>query len=675
MPQVQIIWKINIIVALLPKINIYAIINYMNEQRREIIIESPVLVPPPVESFSSPTNADITWPKRITTDREFLSQMESRRELNRRLDVVISKLPRPDMSLREAIPQHHLTENQVADLYASLSSLLESGSDYERLVLYLPFEFLPNTAWKPSTDELQQAIKRFKTAYMSAWNDLLTIHDVRANFVDGDVLEVAARTKDLPRVVKAAHLIPKLIENGFLEIEDILKLLEASDDETLRHSIADTLPVLADLGYIKESDLAEIDKAGDSYLHDKIALIASFINKTKKEEVSSTGGITLSSLQEELHRNFENIDVETYPGVTEKRAAWLRQEKKRKAIESASDAISVAITGNTLESESLKQFITSEVDPEGQQAMIDGIRKAIESVAHLDQQQAQSLYAKYREMLLSLWKQDIPEVQEALTKTFCRLHGLDIVDDEQLSNLGITIPALAGPFSENLKMMRKEMGEIGDIAASIEKDGTLLKYIYPVVLVFGSRLKGYGTQTADIDVAIFVRPGIAPGDEEKMWGLLKKAFAHEKIHGEIVEFWLEKTADGLAVRDTGDTRPWIGNSLRTHVLFGAAWEGNKAAINELREQLLVPYFYDKGKIIHGRRARGLYLEELERDTLQYRLMHKGYERFFPAYGGINTPHADQIDGQSIFWDSGYRQVATKLFASRVFLPKLDALKK
>jgi hypothetical protein len=65
---------------------------------------------------------------------------------------------------------------------------------------------------------------------------------------------------------------------------------------------------------------------------------------------------------------------------------------------------------------------------------------------------------------------------------------------------------------------------------------------------------------------------------------------------------------------------------------------------------------------------------MERDTLQYRLMHKGYERFFPAYGGMKTPHGDRIDGESIFWDSGYRDAAIKLFANRVFLPKISSRK-
>jgi predicted nucleotidyltransferase len=250
------------------------------------------------------------------------------------------------------------------------------------------------------------------------------------------------------------------------------------------------------------------------------------------------------------------------------------------------------------------------------------------------------------------------------------LNGLGLVNNEQLKTLGLSMPKLAGPFSENLKALEKETKDIGKMAALIESNPEIAKSVYPVALVFGSRLKGYGSENSDIDIGVFVRPDVSPDDKDKLQALLQKTFQHEKVRGEIVQFRLEKNKEALAVQDRENPAPWLGDSSWTHVLFGAAWTGKAEAINELREKLLVPYFYDEEKTVHGRDARGLYLEELERDTLQYRLMHKGYAKFFPPIGGIDTPHADNIDGQSMFWDSGYRRIATKLFASRVFLPKL-----
>src|SRR6185295_13438322 len=115
----------------------------------------------------------------------------------------------------------------------------------------------------------------------------------------------------------------------------------------------------------------------------------------------------------------------------------------------------------------------------------------------------------------------------------------------------------------------------------------------------------------------------------------------------------------------------MGDSTLTHVLFEGAWGGNKNTIRELYEKLLVDYLYSKGKTVLQHDARTFWLKEIERDTLQYRLMHKGYARFFPKQGGIDTDHSSGIDSNSAFWDSGYRRLASKLFIDKVFLPQLD----
>ncbi len=578
------------------------------------------VIPPALESFLQRTNQDALWLEEVKKNKEFSDQVTARRELNERLDAVLSKLPRPDVSLQEAVKSGDLKEESVAELYTALSALLEGDTDYQRIILYLPFEFLPSADWEPASVSLKHASDRFREAYLSAWDNLLYVQDVRANFVDGDVLGEEERVGDHPRVVKAAHLIPKLVEKGFLATEDVLRLMNETENEVLKKSIAEALLVVEDLGFLQASDLDQrtIDRSATPSPQKKIS---------------------------------------------KKREEWLQKEKERKAIESAGDQIGAAILRGTFDDATAAEQAMPEANVATQQALIDGIRKAIESTAHADPSQAQVLYTKYRDTLISLWKHDVPEIHEALSKTFCRLHGLDVIDEAQLHALGLTIPAIAGPFSENLKQMKKETDELKETSAAIEKDAELSNDIYPVVIVFGSRLKGYGAPTADVDVAVFVKPGTSPIAAEKMRPLIGR---------EVTEFWLEETSDGLRVRDDAE-QPGavIGDSSWTYVLFGGAWEGDAKTINKLREQLLVPYFYETDKKIRGRSARKLYLEELERDLLQYRLMHKGYERFFPSFGGIQTPRSDRIDGKSTFWDSGYRQMATRLFARRVFLPKIS----
>lgn len=629
------------------------------------LLEAPV-----IESFSDSIRATEVWPENIANNEVFLEQLVERKELNERLDDISKRLPRPDMSLETAISEGHITEEQTAKLYESLSGLMES-EDYKRLALYVPFEFLPNKKWRPSEKKLQQATGQFSEAYMKAWRSLLSIYDVRANFVDGDVLEEKQRDGDLPRVVKAAHLIPKLVENGLLEVKDVIKLMEESDDEILKDSIADTLPVLADLRFLVEKEIESMEESKDRLVHNMARIIISNMKAGERQVETKSKEVALSSVQEKLTKEFSNIDSKDYSDITKNREVWLKGKKKQEAIEALGEDIGKAIIDNKFSDEILASFLTPKANTASQQALVEGIRKSIESVAPANFQKAQILYGQYGEVLLTFWENNNPETKEALAKTFRRLGQLGIVDSKELAELNIVIPKLAGPFSENLKSMAGEMRDMQNIVASIETNPELSKFIYPITLVFGSRLKGYGGRNADIDTAVFVRPETPANDMKKLRALLKETFSHEKIQGEVIEFWLEKNKDGLSIRDFEEAENQIGESSWTHVLFGAVWEGDKGAIKEIREKLLAPYLYDEKKMIHGREARGLYLEELERDTLQYRLMHKGYERFFPPYGGIHTPHADEIDGQSMFYDSGYRQLATKLFASKVFLPKIS----
>ncbi len=647
----------------------------MNTELRENFNEFSriLLVPPAAGSFKDLATASEVWPENVVNNREFAGQLESRTRLNRILEEVTSKLPRPDISIYQAILKGYISESQASELYKVLADLI-SDPDYQRVILYIPFEFLPNTNSGLLSEELQEQAIRFGDIYMEAWANLLNTQDVRANFVDGDVLEADLREEDLPRVVKAAHLIPKLVENQLMNIEQVLELVEINKDEILRGSIGDALPVLADMNLLKEADLKRMEDSADVLLNKMAASIrASGQQETKAVHEERPLKIEIESIQQRLEEGSQHIDNKVYEGkTTAKRIEWLKQEAKQQLIESVGEEIAAAIKAGNFSKESWDDFMSPEVSPLVQQALIKGIDGAVESEAAVDMPTAKELYGKYKESLLSLWATNNSGVRDQLSETFRRLHGLGISSDKELADIGIAIPSLTRSSSENLELMADEMGDIQRIVESIESNPDLLQYIYPAVLAFGSRLKGYGGKDADIDLAVMIRPEMRVEDKDKLRGSLNGVFAHEKIQGQVVEFWLENSEDGLAVRDFEHSDPQMGDSSWTHVLFGAAWEGDKATIDDLRRKLLTPYFYNKDKTIHGRQARGLYLEEMERDNLQYRLMHKGYKKFFPAFGGIHTPHADRIDGNSTFWDSGYRLTATKLFASKVFLPKIPS---
>ncbi|OGF37251.1 hypothetical protein A2531_02790 [Candidatus Falkowbacteria bacterium RIFOXYD2_FULL_34_120] len=604
--------------------------------------------PPIVELLLDIDNIHKLWPQEIANNKDFQKQLIKRKRLSNLLDIVISSLPRPDISLQEAVSKNYLQENQIAGLYGELSDLLEDSRDYHRIILYLPFEFLPDVSWKPFSCDLQEEMQRFKATYMNTWYHLLNVHDVRANFVDGDVLEKESRGgDDFPRVVKAAHLIPQLVEKGFLSIKEIYDLLEDTEDMVLQENIKESLFILDDLGFISGQD-------------------SSFVSPSNKQAKK----IDLFVLGKNIEDEFRRINSEVYHGITKNREAWLKQDKKRLAIEKFGDKISRAIIDNKLRSDALLLFMTTNINKLLILSCVNGIRKAIEFIVHKNEEQGRKLYKKYEKKLISFWEIGGSDIRETLSQTFYRLHGLRVIDKERLNALGINIPYLAGPFSKNLDLMPKEMSDIRDMTDRMLSDKNILKYLYPVILILGSRLKGYGSDKSDIDFAIFLRPGVHFKKAKKLRISLKKIFVHEKIHGDIVEFWLKNDGHELVVSKVPKKEVFIGEKYWSDSLFGGAWIGDINAIKKIRERLLIPYFYDRKETIYGRDARGLYIEELERDNLQYRLMHKGYARFCPVFGGVNTANTDKVDGLSMFWDSGYRQIATKLFIGRVFLPKI-----
>lgn len=639
------------------------------KEQKEMITLDPENLPA-VESFLDPNQVTKVWPEKVTTDKSFLAQIEVRKKLIESFDEVFDRLPHPNITIESAIDQGYITEEQTVRLYESLSHLFETEPDYKRLALYLPFELLPDKKWKTENNELQAARGKFAEDYMKVWNDLLSVHDVRANFVDGDVLEVNQRTRDLPRVVKVAHMIPKIVGKGMLEAGQVITLMEETDDQILKNSIADAISVMVDLGQLSKNELTAMKNSKDRLTSNMGRIIDSQL-KTSEKQPEKTGQETNTEyINKKLEDGFLRIENEDYGDITKNRRAWLIQTKKQDLIEKLAGELADSFFENRMRPDNLNSFLAPNAKSESQQVLVNGIRKLIESAITSDKDKARRLYKEYEPIIISLWKTKDPKLNETVAKTFRRLNQAGIVSQDQMDQLQIETPHLSGSFLENVKMMEKEIREIREKITFIESDEEFSKMIYPVALIGGSLVKGYGTPDSDIDVIVFVRPETSRNDQDKLREKLEKMFIGSRIKGPVIEFWLEEKADNLYVRDFPEPDIAHGESYMTSTLFGAAWMGNKKVIDGLRPKILAPYLRETSKTIFERPARSVYLEEIERDALQYRLMHGGYERFFPAYGGIHTKHADDIDGKSMFWDSGYRQVATKLYIKRVFLPKV-----
>ena len=136
------------------------------------------------------------------------------------------------------------------NFYNSVQELLESP-DYRRILLYLPFEIL------------RSATPKFKVAYMTAWYYMLGIYDVRENFFEGDVFEVGARPEGkVERVVKCAHLTPWLIKLGFIDVDELINIIEnCHADEILLRSFRDTLGYIRDRRILPSIDICRIDES------------------------------------------------------------------------------------------------------------------------------------------------------------------------------------------------------------------------------------------------------------------------------------------------------------------------------------------------------------------------------------------------------------------------------
>lgn len=601
------------------------------------IIDSPeaqVILPfTATESFLDPRQAKEVWPEAITSNPEFIEQVSERKELVDSLDVIRQVVKQPTTKIEDAVMQGEFAPSRAATLYNSLTRLLEDG-DYRRSLLYIPFEYLPSTSWQPDAEELQKATSAFRDAYMATWKNLLGTHDVRANFVDGDVLEIDQRTGDLPRVVKAAHLIPGLVQAGYLTVPEVMEIMENTDDPVLRDSVADALPVLTDLGLIERAAPPErVDDAPHEL-------------------------VTSEIVSKELAQAQIEVNDQLRGNETDKRKQWLSEIARERVIGKLAATVSEAIVNRTFLTSESARLLSEDATNESTEVLLEGIGLAVEEVARTDPDSARALFNSCIEIFNTASAE--PKVRRSLTKVLRRSYGLGVADEQTLSRFGVSTPKLDESSIENIKEVGAELREIGSAIIESAEKSEVGSSIYPAVLAYGSHIKGYGEPESDLDTAIFVRPNTP----------LEKSDEINKVLPDSVEFWLDENGEQLSIHDFEEDGR-LGQSSWTHILFGGVWTGERAAINELHDKLLTKYLYKTDEEMYGRNVREVWLEEMERDALQYRLMHKAYERFAARQGGINTPHSDSIDGKSTFWDSGYRRLALELYARRVFLPKLS----
>jgi len=356
-------------------------------------------------------------------------------------------------------------------------------------------------------------------------------------------------------------------------------------------------------------------------------------------------------------------------GVPKARVAWERQNREDVLTSIYAERIAEMMVAGSFACKNILPFLPPTCANTVRLAAMRGIGMAVDKLAKTDRAKAVEISAAFMADARTALADGVPTIYDELESVLAHWADLGIVTEAHLRQFGIRLPKFDAAFPKNEPLAAKIMG-FAETIESLAKSPELSRLLYPVAIFYGSQLKGYARRKADMDVAVFVKPGVPREERENVRQILMQTFLSRKMGGRIVEFWLETRGQELRVRDFPNPDVFLADSTWVHVLLAGVWLGQKEAQRELYAKLLPGFLHSEGKTVEGRDARTLWLCEIEREVLQYRLMHKGYRRFFPVEGGIDAPGAEKLDPQSAFWDSGYRRLATKLFVARIFLPQL-----
>lgn len=154
------------------------------------------------------------------------------------------------MSKQTTINQHPtgLSEGEFNYLTQAIQACQYDEYFFVRLALVLRFEtrialYLPFLT-------LRQAPQFFRETYIYAWENCLSKIDRRDNFTTEYSNEA---------VIKAAHLLPWLIEAGMIQKSEVMRRFsKAKQNNLLYHNLAETAPILLQRGYITQSQYEQI---------------------------------------------------------------------------------------------------------------------------------------------------------------------------------------------------------------------------------------------------------------------------------------------------------------------------------------------------------------------------------------------------------------------------------
>ncbi len=568
----------------------------------------------------------------------FYSDLESakeRRQLLEKMSHLFDQIPDLNMDVDTALKNNLISSENLSNVYQDLSDFISSDSNHSRLALYLPFQIIPNLNPDNSKNITESQVK-FANVYKNAWMQLLFESDIRADFLNGDTLEPGLG--EPARVRKAAHLIPEILKKGIIDKEDIDLILEInkSDDE-LCHSINEGV-----IAYEKLNKSEKSEETSEIFDLDNLKKELALIDKNYGPNSENISKLSLK----EKYDSPNLLDSK----ISQERAAWIRRTKYGETLNKYAQKIH---NFNTIDS-------LLEAD--------EPVYKILGLKAIFNQNQPTDIFDK---LIEEQWLTGNNQIKEAIITGLSYWQKNNLISSHYLDRFGIKIPDLSQPFSVDLdKLILSDLKNMTEAVEGIKNESILSENIYPTILVFGSRVKGYSGLDSDYDIAVFFKPNALIDNRNSILQSIK-AIPSLKEVGKICEFWTTENDGKIGLRPISEKVWGMIGPEQIHFLFGGAWIGDKTDINKIQQDLLEKYC-DLSRFDHQKDlVRSRLLGNLEYDILQCRLMHKGYRKFYPDKIDPKIKSINAIDGNSAFWDPGFRRVATQLFLSRVFLPDLS----
>ncbi|QQG42141.1 MAG: hypothetical protein HYV90_02390 [Candidatus Woesebacteria bacterium] len=590
-----------------------------------------------------------------------INEMEIRKDLANRLRGVFKKMGDEDLDL--AVQNGKIPESEANQLYKGLADFISADPNNIRLILYLPFQIMPDLN-KTKAVQAQE----FAKVLHDGWVRLLFQSEMRASFNDGDDLEPGlgqpARTR------KAAHLLPEFLSRGLVSETEVLDILEVTEGEELMVALTEGIVVANDSKFFSDKSMEVVKK-----LSQHKPAVAFILDGTMTPEPEMSKPEGLNEILSKLEDDIDKIKVKLDPNslyvkqVSEKRIKWQKWLFKDEAINQAALSIADGFAQEKITWSELEK-VTDKI------LIIRSLRKIGEVLVKAGGNRAKDFAERSTAIVKDIWKFGTNEEKEEIINCVSVWQKLSILPSEFAQKLGIEVVDLSNPLPINLEDFARNDGLfITEIARKIEGSPELSKYFYPFILAFGSKIKGYAAHNGDFDFAVFIKPETPWEKRKEILALIGKEIPEITRIDRLLEYWVNDKDGKLGLKPIPKDAPNIViGAEQIHFLFGGVWIGFGRELTKFRQDLMEKYlnlerFGDQKDLV-----RTKLLLMLELDVLQFRIMHKGYRKLYPSKKEEGTTHSNLIDWKSDFWDSGYRQIASLLFLSKVFLPDLTSTK-